>query len=460
MGDPLVTVVLRSRGATDVLAQASRTDLARQTLNEIEIIDAADATSRPRGRWIAHMDAGDRMHPDRLRRLVEAAEREGAMAICDDVLRFDPDCSRSPRPVLREGRRTRRPTWLEPHRPRDAALLARLMPIVRVQPTQESSSAAPVLCLPLPLYFRSAAAVRPTRPRELVVLSRQRVSGATNGGSAYLLSLCEALAKAGWRIRYLGPSPATFGRWPVIRLRRETKVFSRIDLRGGVRVGPLLVSLDPRRGLAAAATIAARVATKLGFAAPPWDKPAPYAIALPWTRAEALFVARGARGCAAVLCDYAQLAELAPFAGPPWERRAVVMHDLVHARAARFSAHGARDSVADLPAEDEFRMLGQGGAVVAIQDQEARLVRAALPNVPVFLETMTPQPAARAAPGEDHLALFVGSAAAPNVDALAWFCAEIWPRVRAAAPNAELIVAGAVARRFAAPPRACACGDP
>jgi succinoglycan biosynthesis protein ExoO len=42
-----------------------------------------------RGRWIAVMDSDDTMHPDRLERLVAAADRDGADIVADDLLIFD-----------------------------------------------------------------------------------------------------------------------------------------------------------------------------------------------------------------------------------------------------------------------------------------------------------------------------------------------------------------------------------
>lgn len=45
-------------------------------------------------------------------------------------------------------------------------------------------------------------------------------------------------------------------------------------------------------------------------------------------------------------------------------------------------------------------------------------------------------------PGQ-HRLLFPGTFSyTPNVDGALWFCAEIWPRVRAAVPDAELVLAG------------------
>src|SRR5579864_3169583 len=48
----------------------------------------------------------------------------------------------------------------------------------------------------------------------ICVLSRQRLAGNTNGSSAYLLSLCEALRAGGHALHLVCPSPVMFGRWP------------------------------------------------------------------------------------------------------------------------------------------------------------------------------------------------------------------------------------------------------
>lgn len=316
--------------------------------------------------------------------------------------------------------------------------------------------AAALLRLPLAARLKRLVprrkAVPPRGAKDLVVLSRQRVVGATNGSSAYLLSIVESLKARGWSPRFVGPSPAAFGRWPAMRLKPETRAFDAVTLRGAWKLGPWLVAKNPTIAARAALTAAERVMAKLKIRPAGWVKPAPYAIAVPTTREDALFVARHARGAGAVLCDYAFLTELAPYVLNPAARTAVVMHDLFSAREALFAKAGASDSVARLTAEEEMRMLAQGGAVFAIQSEEAAIVAAALPETPVIVAPMAAAPVARAAPGEGASLLFVGSNTAPNVDALSWFFAEVWPRVRAERPHATLDVAGTVGRAVGAAP--------
>ena len=53
-----------------------------------------------RGQWIAVMDSDDLMHPERLERLLAAAERDGADIVADDMLAFFEDGG-APQPMLR-----------------------------------------------------------------------------------------------------------------------------------------------------------------------------------------------------------------------------------------------------------------------------------------------------------------------------------------------------------------------
>ena len=54
-----------------------------------------------RGRWIAVLDSDDLMHPDRLARLVAAAERDNADIVADDLLIFDDNNETPPSRCLR-----------------------------------------------------------------------------------------------------------------------------------------------------------------------------------------------------------------------------------------------------------------------------------------------------------------------------------------------------------------------
>lgn len=282
-------------------------------------------------------------------------------------------------------------------------------------------------------------------PRQVCVLSRQRIIGNSNGSSVYLLGLCNSLHHLGYQVHLLGPAPSVFGRWPVLRLRPETRIFHSIQIRRALHIGRWLVATDPVTWRRAGVGILGRLASRLGIAAPGLNQPAPYSISQPWTREDCLFVARHGRDIAdVVIADYAfQTAGIA-YVLRPDALSLVIMHDLFSSRTAQFSGLGARDSVATLDRSEEMRLLGQADIIVAIQPAEAAAVRASLPDHQVIVAPVAVDPVAEPQPGSGHSLLFVGSNTAPNVDGLRWFVEAVWPDVRASVPDARLDVAGTV----------------
>ncbi len=304
-----------------------------------------------------------------------------------------------------------------------------------------------------PRLGKTARASRETAEPTAWFISRQRLVGRTNGSSTYLLDLAQACRRAGLTPRLLAPSPVLMGRWPVLRLKSEMRVFAEIRIRGVWRLGPLIFARDPAvygRGLRAALAEALR---RLGAPAG-WlrARPSPYAPAAPWTDDDRLYVARVINGRADVLiADYAWQTEAFPYALCPNARTAVVMHDLLHRRAALFRAQSAADPVV-LDQATEMRLLGRAQTVIAIQKTEAEATARLLPRHEVLTVPLTAAPAPVAQPGNSRKVLFVGSNAAANVSGLAWMLERIWPQVRSALPDAELLVAGAVCRAAAASP--------
>ena len=306
-----------------------------------------------------------------------------------------------------------------------------------------------------PVMQRVRRVVRPRRKatfgagRNICVISRQRIVGATNGSSTYLLSLCEALRAAGGRVHLLCPSPGTFGRWPVLRLQPEMAVFESIVIRGGVKIGGSIFALDPTVVWRAGLTIADRLLARAGLSPGDRVKAAPYAIAAGWSVQDSLFVARHAPAKSdAILADYAFLTAAIPYALRGDAPSAVVMHDMFSSRAAQFERVAAVDSVASLDVATEIAMLGRADAVIAIQAAEAALVRSHLPRHRIMVAPMPAETDETAKPGEGADLLFVGSNTAPNVDALRWFAAEILPAVRLARPDVRVQVAGSVLQAF------------
>lgn len=126
--------------------------------------------------------------------------------------------------------------------------------------------------------------------------------------------------------------------------------------------------------------------------------------------------------------------------------RALVAHDVFHARHASLAARGLRLHPPSLTAAEEGRWLGTASLVAAIQANEAKELARLAPTARVVVAPMparfVPRPAGVArVPGR---IAFVGSAAPHNVDGMRWFLAEVWPRIRAAMPAARLDVCGAV----------------
>ncbi len=521
------------------------------------------ALARARGRWIAIVDNDDVIHPERLERLIRAAEADGADVVADDLLVFYEDGLRPPHAHLR-GAYAREPQWvsavayersnrllsggralgyLKPvfRRSLDAAydetlrigedsdLILRLLvkgARMRVYPDlgylyrkharsishrldvaaidamdgayrridpggdaalvrelhksaaaradaraftefvnalkQRHLAAAAAMAARRPTLLRllgdpigarlpklHQGAPQAGQPR-VTLLSRQRIVGATNGSSAYVLALAQALTHAGFAVEYIGASPKIFGRWAMLRLRQETRVFARYRLRGGLVLGPMVFSLAPKRWAASALAVAEHAMARLGLPRPGWSQRAEYAQGAALTRDDALYIARHTHPATrAILCDYAFLNPLAPYALQAHAPVLTIMHDLMSARIADQAEKGA----VVLSAAEEFRLLNMADAVLAIQPEEAAKVRAgAATHVEVILAPHAVSPLAVAQPGADDTLLFVGSNTAPNVVALEWFFRHVWPTIRAHRPGARLNVAGSVARSLEGAP--------
>jgi succinoglycan biosynthesis protein ExoO len=287
--------------------------------------------------------------------------------------------------------------------------------------------------------------------RNVLFVSCQRIVGRTNGSSTYLLDLAAAVRAAGMVPHLLQPAPTVTGRRPVMRLSRDLTVFETHRVRGVLKLGRVIVSLAPRVWRDALLGTAARLCRQFGLPLPLVDRPYPHTITVPWTEADRLFVAQHGRRLAdAVLIDYVFQSEAIPMLLRPGAPSAIVLHDLYAQRADSFGTALARDSVADLDAAQEAALMRRADAVVAIQAQEADWVRRHVPSVGVLTAPMAAYPVARAQPGNDLDVLFVGSNTPPNVMALEWLFAAVWPQVRSAIHGARLIVAGSVASAFAA----------
>ncbi len=285
---------------------------------------------------------------------------------------------------------------------------------------------------------------------QAIFVSRQRLIGATNGSSSYLLDLARSMRAAGLEPVLLQPSPDIMGRVPFYRARPEMAVFAIHSIRGVAKIGSWFVSRDPGVWRDAVLGVVQGLARRIGVRGA-WtrDAPRPYAIAAPWSAADRAWLAAhkvGKRDL--VIADYAFQSEAFALLGAPRERSAIVMHDLFHRRSGS-GAGAERDSVAAITREAEVAMLARAGTVIAIQQDEADFVAGAIPRARVVLAPGT-RSAEAVQTGDDDpdRLLFVGSRTAPNSDGLKWFLETVWPQVFAANPATRLDVVGTVAADF------------
>jgi succinoglycan biosynthesis protein ExoO len=288
-------------------------------------------------------------------------------------------------------------------------------------------------------------------PVHVCLISRQRIVGKTNGSSAYVLSIAEYLKSKGCRIRYLSPSPATFGRWPFIRLRPEMDVFETVQIRGSLRLGRFLILLDPAVLCRAAVAIFDQFLARTGLSDKRFGRRAPYSIAADLLPADRRFLAKHVRDRADILLlDYAFMTPCLEHVHRPGIPSVVIMHDLFSARAGQFDVLNKTDTAAALSEPDEMALLSAADLVVAIQADEAAIVRNRLPGCRVVVAPMAATPVGQAHIGDGDHVLFVGSQTAPNIDALQWLVEEIWPAILSQRPSSRLLVAGSVTWAYSA----------
>lgn len=320
------------------------------------------------------------------------------------------------------------------------------------------SNPSPVLLLKHPLRSFLGRLKRSTLGRGssrivpgVCIISRQRIVGATNGSSAYILSMANFLKSKGFRLHYLSPSPATFGRWPFLWLKPEMAAFDSITIRGSRRIGNLIIANDPRVAMRAMVAILQKVGARLGL--PTRSAVLPYAVAAPLTRHDELFLAKEVRKvCTHVIFDYAFLTAARPYMLVPEAPALVVMHDLLSARNDHFGKNQVEDSIPELDLATEMRMLQASDYILAIQANEAETLHRAGVRKPVLLAPMATRVVVGPKSGNSDRLLFVGSKTAANVDGLRWFIDEVWPKIAKCRPTVQLDVVGSVCNEMARMP--------
>jgi succinoglycan biosynthesis protein ExoO len=98
--------------ATGLMAKDARIRLVQSEHNAGPGAARNRALAVAKGEWIAVIDSDDLMHPTRLATLVEAARRDGADMVADDLIQFSSDESFPPKTLL-TGSWIRGPAWVD-----------------------------------------------------------------------------------------------------------------------------------------------------------------------------------------------------------------------------------------------------------------------------------------------------------------------------------------------------------
>lgn len=155
---------------------------------------------------------------------------------------------------------------------------------------------------------------------------------------------------------------------------------------------------------------------------------------------------------AAVIVEFLKLAYTltgVPTAAEGGPRRILDTHDPVHLRAQRYEAAGQRVPLA-LSREEEARVLADFDALLAIQEEDARLFHALAPattvlTVPHGLPVPQHDPQPRSSGDGSLRAGFLGAGDVANETAVRWWAEQVDPALDG---RVTLVVAGAVCDRL------------
>ncbi len=292
----------------------------------------------------------------------------------------------------------------------------------------------------------------PAAKQRIVFVTRDPVVHERSGSTTYIFGLLSLLRAQGADVTLVATT--SFSRSPRLFFRVLSAPPEGVSLRfpGYLRCGPFY--LAPLRFKAWARALS-RLALRRSWLQPlrqvceqiygaglftgAWDLTVP-------TPAESDVAVREVNDAAAtvVVANYCLWGPLLGDGRLGPRRTAILMHDLLSARARRFAAAGAPLDMPLISEAEEMHWLSGATTVLAAQVREAEEIRpkvtAKVLVTPIVMQPRTLDPEA-VTPGR---CLFVGSNIAPNRTGLEFLLQAVWPRVREQCPGATLAVAGTV----------------
>ncbi len=284
--------------------------------------------------------------------------------------------------------------------------------------------------------------------RRLVLVSNRRLDDVRSGSGAYLRTFLEAARAEGFTITLLMAPSTAFGSRPFARVAPEIAALAAPVWPWSVKAGGGYVSAAPEVWGRFVRRLGIEAARRLRLDLGPLTRTESLLSRVPAERElKALADAVRRREPACVVVEYSSLGPLLARV-PETPGRGVLMHDLFASRAASFHAAGKPLDHADVTLEAEAgRLQGANFILHASMNEQARLAPL-LPHARHVWMRPTTRARRDALRERPPAAVFMGADHAGNREALEHLLTEIWPRVRRAAPEARLEIAGGVGERL------------
>lgn len=281
-----------------------------------------------------------------------------------------------------------------------------------------------------------------TAPVMTMMVARQ-LDSLTTGNDAYLMVLLRAAKAAGYRIRLAFAPTMSFSNRPWLRMHDAYwAILDDYIWPGAILRGRTFWSISPRVWGRFVIRLGREGLKRIGLIR---RKPHSFLADVPWTsESAALAAAADATPSTLTVAEYSSL-------GPVLSRlrnarhTGVLLHDLFSSRAEAFAGAGEHADHETLTLADEAKRCADADLLIYASLNEAARLGPLLPEkTGVWLRPEVPQHEISDDPAAPARAVFLGTRHGGNKDALNHLIADIWPKVRAAKPQAELWIVGSV----------------
>jgi glycosyltransferase involved in cell wall biosynthesis len=285
-------------------------------------------------------------------------------------------------------------------------------------------------------------------PPVVTMLVARQLDTIATGNGAFLMTFLRAVKRAGLEPRIVLAPQRSFGNRPWVKVHPAFQDIAEIVWPGSFRFKGACWSVSPIVWARFAVRLVQEALKRLSIDLGPLTRiHSPLGDELSAGEAARLARASDASPSALVIAEYSPLGPVLK----QLKRQAptgVFVHDLFSLRTEAFRARGETPDYTPMTFEKEVELINHADALFfasanerdhiapSVRTQNLVWVR---PETPVHV----PKPAGGAPRG-----VFLGTRHAGNTDAMKHLIADIWPRVRETAPEAELWIAGSTCKEL------------